>query len=234
MRTRHLLLATLLITSSFSGVSADELAPNNIVASGNAEILTNPDRATIDIGVVNSAPGASAALRANNLEMARVVAAIRGIGIQDSAMQTSNFAIEAQHPQDKNGRSDDSRTIGYEITNKLTITVGDLSKVAEIIDAAVKAGANSSNSVSFDVKNRSTIDDQVLADAVRDARHHAEIMAAAEHVKVGRVISITETTSSGGMMDNISAGYKYEGMPTPILAGQIPIDARVTVVFAIE
>ncbi len=177
----------LLWVMNLSSARAAQLAPNTIVVSGTAEIRTSPDSASIDIGVVTANAATRAALRANNVEMSRVVAAIRALGIPDSAIQTSNFTVEAQHPQSKNGDTDESVTVGYEVTNKLTVTVSDLSKVADIIDAAVKAGANSANSVSFNVKNHAKLDDQVLAAAVRDARHRAEVMATAEHVKVGRV-----------------------------------------------
>ncbi len=123
--------------------------------------------------------------------MQRVLSAIKALGIPENAMQTSNFSVDALHPKTKSGDDDESQIAAYEVTNKLSVTVSELSKVADIIDAAVKAGANSSNSVAFDVKNRSAFDDQALAAAVRDARHNAEVMASAEHASVGKMISMT-------------------------------------------
>jgi uncharacterized protein YggE len=232
MRIEKILTAALFCIATQTTAHA-ELAPNTIAASGYATVLASPDTASIDIGVVTASPTTSMALRANNAEMAKVVSAIRGLGVPEAQIQTSNFSIDAQHPQGKNGQEDESRTIGYAVTNKLTVTLTDLSKVADVIDAAVRAGANSSNSVSFDVKDRRMLDDQALAQAVRNARHDAEIMAAAEHAKVGRLISVTDDFSVGSDRSfapvDIALGYR-----TPILPGQITIAAHVLAVFAIE
>jgi uncharacterized protein YggE len=238
MRGHGFAAAAVLLSMTFAFAARAETASNTIQASGSAQVQVSPDTASIEIGVVTANPITAVALRANSAEMTRVIAAIQKLGIPDSAIRTSNFSIEAQHPKDKAGEIDENRTIGYEVTNKVMITTTNLSKVGEIIDAAVSAGANSSNSVSFDLKNRAAIDDRVLADAVRNARHNAEIMATAEHAKVGRMISATNVLSFD---DGAVAGYANrlhgvlgDATPAPILPGQLTISARVVVIFAIE
>jgi len=218
---------------------AGPLDPHTIVVSGYAEIQVKPDHATVDIGVVTSDKITAKALQANNVEMQRVVAAIKALGIPDDAMQTSDFSISALHPKVKGSYDeDDSITLGYEVTNKVSVSVSDLEKVADIIDAAVNAGANSSNSVNFWVKNNAANQDRALAAAVRDARHNAEIMASAEHTNVGKMIAMTNMRSEFGPPpafvpppDINIAGVMAR---VPVLPGQITINASVTVTFAIE
>jgi uncharacterized protein YggE len=191
--------------------------------------------ATIDIAVVTSNSATQAALRANGSEMQRVVAAIRGLGIAAADIQTTNFSITAQHPKDKNGATDESRTVGYEVRNSVTVTVSDLEKVGAIIDAAVAAGANSSNSVSFGVKNHAALDDDVLTKATRDARHNAEVMASAENLKVGKMISASNESSLPLKFEGTETVAEYgNNGATVILSGQMSVSASVTVVFAIE
>lgn len=227
------MMAVLVMTAS---ISAAPLDPNTIVVSGTAEVLVNPDYATIDIGVVTSNKVTAAALQENNIEMNRVVAAIKALGIAEKSMQTSNFSIDVLHPKTKNGEDDESKIAAYEVTNKLTVTVSDLAKVADIIDTAVKAGANSSNSVSFDVKDRRAYDDQVLAAAVRDARHHAEVMAAVEHAIVGKMVSLTNVPSVGygGVNAPPAEAILIKEEHVPVLPGQISINANVQVIFALQ
>ncbi len=157
--------------------------PKTIEVNGYAEMQVKPDRATVDIGVITSDKITANALQANNVEMQRVVAAIKALGIPDEAMRTSKFSINGIHPPVKGeyGGEDFSITLGYEVANKISVTVSDFGKIPAIIDAAVKAGANSSNSVSFDVKDRKAYDDKMLAAAVADARHDATVMASAEN-----------------------------------------------------
>lgn len=236
---RRLGLVTLAtLTLGLSAAQAGPLDPHTIVVSGYAEMQVKPDHATVDIGVVTSDKITAKALQANNVEMQRVVAAIKALGIPDDAMQTSEFSITAMHPPAKgeNGGEDESITIGYEVSNKVSVSVTDLNKVADIIDAAVNAGANSSNSVSFGVKNRAAFDDQALAAAVRNARHNAEVMASAEHASVGKMISMTNVQSGYGPPPPQAPDIVIvtAAARTPILPGQITINTTVTVTYAVE
>ncbi|HWU25546.1 MAG TPA: SIMPL domain-containing protein [Rhizomicrobium sp.] len=215
--------------------SAAEFTPNTIVASGTAEIYANPDSADIDIGVITAGPTAQAALLANNAEMSRAVAAIRATGVGDSHIQTSVFSVEAQHPTDRNGNTEQSRTTGYVATDKLSVTVDDLSQIAKILDAAVQAGANSSNSVVFKLINRKAIDDEALAKATENARHNAEIMAGAEHLAIGRMIAASNNGFSFGQSDTeeivVTARRRLD---SPVFPGEIGISACVTAIFSIN
>ncbi|MGA7676508.1 MAG: SIMPL domain-containing protein [Rhizomicrobium sp.] len=226
--------AVVALAFSLSVAQAGPVDPHTIVVSGAAEILVSPDLATIDIGVVTSDPVTAKALHANNVEMQRVVAVIKALGISENAMQTSNFSVDVLHPKTKNGEDDESRIIAYEVTNKLSVSVTELSKVADIIDAAVNAGANSANSVTFDVKNRADYDEQALAAAVRNARHNAEIMASAERASVGKMISMTNSPSDRQFVPAPDFIIQTEAPHAPILPGQITILAKVTVTYAVE
>jgi hypothetical protein len=213
---------------------AAPMDPKTITVNGSAEMQVKPDHATVNIGVVTSDKITVKALQANNAEMQSVVAAIKALGIPDDAMQTSEFSINAMHPLMKEEYvEDESITLGYQVTNKVTVSVTDLNKVADIIDAAVKAGANSSNSVTFDVKNRAAYDDQELAAAVRNARHNAEVMASGEHASVGKMISMTNSPSSLNNIDALET-VSVTGMRAPILPGKITISGHVMVVYAVE
>lgn len=211
---------------------------HTIVVSGYAEMQVMPDQATIDVGVINSDKITVKALQANNVEMQNVVAAIRALGIPEEAMQTSKFSIRAIHPPTKGdyGGQDFSVTLGYEVANKISITVSDFTKIPAIIDAAVKAGANSSNSVSFDIKDRKSYDDKVLAAAVVNARHNAVVMATAENAKVGQMTSMSKFGEYGPMMDaRIVPSNTIElAEEPPILSGEISISAQVMVTYALE
>jgi uncharacterized protein YggE len=220
------------IAAAPAPLAAAQLVSDTIVASGEAQIRVRPDTASIDIGVVTASSTAASALRANSSEMARVLAAIREIGIPDAAMQTSNFSIDAQHPHNRAGEEDETRTVGYAVTNKLTVTVNDLSKVADIIDSAVRAGANSANSATFGVKARGALADKVLFNAIRNARHNAEIMAAAQNLRIGRMLTASDENSSieGGLTVAQPDGIAN----TPVLPGEVTIEAHVTAVFSMR
>lgn len=229
-------LASMILGLIVSVGASAQMAPNTILASGSARLFAKPDVANIDIGVITSAATTSPALYANSAKMAKVVAAIRALGVPNTDIKTSDFSVQALHPMGRQGMADESKTTGYDVLNKISVTVNDFSNVGEIIDAAAQAGANLTNSISFDLKDRAAVDDQALADAIRDARHKAEVMAAAENEKVGKMIAATNTPSGipmNGLPENevvVTAARRQ----TLVLPGQIEIDESVAVTFAIE
>ena len=233
---RNLAYLAALFALTVGVAQSGPMDPKTIVVSGYAEMQVKPDYATVNIGVVTSDKVTTKALQANSALMHRVVDAIKALGIADSAMQTSDFSIAAQHPVQKEGYGYDfSITLGYVVSNFLTVSLNDLGKVAEIIDAAVKAGANTSNSVTFDAKQRKAYEDKVLADAVKDARHNAEVMAAAEGAHIGKMISMANTEGPQdfrGVTHNHAPALAMESVV--IMPGEVPVSAQVTVVYAVE
>lgn len=230
-------LAALILLSAAAAMAETPLA-KTITVSGSASIEVKPDHATINIGVDTSDKVTVKAVAANSMLMAKVVEAVKVQGIAEKSMQTSHFSIEAQHPALKEGYGvDDTVITGYAVSNMLTIEVDDVSKVPLIIDAAVKAGANTSNSVVFEAKNRQALDDQALADAVKDARHKAEIIAAAVGAKVGKAIFINNASGTYdyavGANGNKAMSYRL-APPVTIMPGQVDISAAVTVEYVLE
>jgi uncharacterized protein YggE len=167
--------------------------------------------------------------------MTRVVAAVAKLGIPDTDVQTSEYNVTALHPKAKNGEENENKTTGYQITNKATVTIRDLTKLAKVIDAATLAGANSANSIEFLIKDRVGAEDKAKIAAVKDARHQAEVLAAAEGAKVTRMIAITtQNFSSVTYAAAAPPPAILEANQTPILPGQIRIEANVTVQYGVE
>src|SRR5690606_7619946 len=77
----------------------------------------------------------------------------------------------------------------YRVTNSVQVTIRDVSKTGEIIDAAVAAGANSIDSIMFMVSEEleQSLRSDVLAKAVRKARADADIVAAVAGVTISGV-----------------------------------------------
>ena len=84
---------------------------------------------------------------------------------------------------------------GYQASNQLDVTVRDLGKAGEVIDAAVDAGANLANGITFRLSDENPGQDRALTDAVRDARGKAEIMAAAGDASLGQVVTMIESSA---------------------------------------
>lgn len=237
---RGLFLAATLFLASASIASADTISlAHTITVDGEATIYVDPDHASMTLGVVTNAPTVSDALHQNNAKANAVLAAVRAIGVKQNEIQTSTFTIEPQHPTDKDGRTQYNVISGYEVTNSLTVTVSDLTKVGAIIDAAADAGANTSNNVVFQVSNRETLLDKVRAEAMRNAKHKADMMANAVGAQVGGLITVGNTQVRSTEYEMAPAPPPPPPPPPPgqetsILPGQLSVSANVTAVFALK
>ena len=96
----------------------------SIVVSGDGSVTSVPDRAQISFGVSTDARTASAALRGNAAEMAKVIAAIKGQGIAAADMRTEVVSLSPRYSQ--NGES----IIGYQAANSVSATIRNLARPA--------------------------------------------------------------------------------------------------------
>lgn len=161
-----------------------------VTVSGAATIKAAPDEAVVSLGVQTQANTAQGALSQNASKMTAVLAVLLDQGIQNGDVATSYVSIYPTYGQ--NGME----ITGYQAVNQVDVTVRDMSKVGTVIDAAVGAGANLSNGITFKLSDESHGVNQALAAAVADARSKAETLAGAGDAQLGEVMSIQETSAS--------------------------------------
>ena len=142
--------ATLLATPA----RADDF-PSAISVSGEATISAAPDLAQIDAGVANDAKSAKEASDANNAAMGKVLLALKGAGIAEKDYQTSRLSLQPQYGQNKSTGA--SPVVGFRASNRVTVKIRDVTKVAGIIDTLVGAGANDIGNISFEVTQASKL-----------------------------------------------------------------------------
>jgi len=168
---------------------AQVIPPAAISVTGEATVSVPPDLAEIDGGVTSEAKTAREASEANNAAMGKVLQALKGAGIEEKDVQTARLSLQ---PQSAPNRSGPSAIAGYRASNRVTIRVRDVTKVASVIDTLVGAGANEIGGINFVVSQASKLLDEARERAVADARRKAEIYARAAGVTLGAPLSISE------------------------------------------
>src|SRR5271170_2895706 len=114
--------------------------PPMISVTGEARISVPPDLAQIDAGVTSEAKTAREASETNNAAMGKVLLALKGTGIDEKDYQTSRLSLQPQNSQSRPGAP--STIVGYRASNRVTIRLRDVGKLANVIDTVVGAGAN--------------------------------------------------------------------------------------------
>lgn len=230
MRVRTALAATL-IAAMASTASAQTLQPT-VSVTGEASISVPPDLAQIDSGVTTEAKTAREASEANNKAMAGVLQALKNAGLAEKDIQTSRLSLS---PQSTPGRNPNApfQITGYRASNRVTVTIRDITKVADTIDVLVGAGANEISGISFAVSKASKLLDDARAEAIADARRKAEIYAKAANISLGAPISISEETAPSPAPYRKMA-VRMDAAAAPVAQGEETLRVSVSVSYELK
>jgi len=203
---------------------------NVLRVSGSGEAKASPDVAYVTVGVITEGKRAQEAAQANANLTQKVMDALRGRGIAEKDIQTSNYSVQPRY-EDRPGRP--PVIAGYQVSNQVRATVRKLDSVGSVIDAALDAGANNVQDVYFGLEAREKAEAEALTKAVQDARRKAETLAKAAGVRVVSVLQIQE----GGfvrpvpILDARMEMVKAAGAATPVAPGELTVSANVMMVF---
>ena len=224
------LVAAFAATLPTTSVLADDVV-SAISVSGEAHVSAAPDLVQIDAGVASDAKSAKEASDANNAAMGKVLLALKGAGIAEKDYQTSRLSLQPQYGQNKSTGA--SPVVGFRASNRVTVKIRDVTKVAGIIDTLVSAGANDIGNISFEVTQASKLLDDAREQAVADARRKAEIYAKATGVTLGAPLSVSE---GGAPVPLFKARMATAPMAAPaaVAPGEETLSVTVNVSWAIK
>jgi uncharacterized protein len=206
-----------------------QAGPPTVTVSGEAEVSVAPDVAQIDGGVTTEAKTAREASEANNKAMAAILPALKAAGIAENDIRTSRLSLFPQSaPTKVNGPQ---QITGYRASNRVTVRIRDMTKVAATIDALVGAGANDIGGVNFMVSQESKLLDDARVKAVEDAKRKADIYAKAANIRLGAPVRISEEGGGDGPRP-MRAQFKA-GAATPIAPGEETLRVSVSVSYEI-
>lgn len=204
----------------------------SVSAEGKSE--ARPDLATINLGVTTEGQTAQAALQENARRMAALTQALRRAGIAERDIQTSNVSV---YPQQQYVEGQQPRITGYQANNTVTAKVRNIDNTGRVIDAAVAAGGNTINGVSFSHADPNAQLDVARRNAIAEARRRAELYANALGMRVARIVAVSE---GGGYSPPVPMPMeRFQARDaavanTPIAPGQIETTVSVNVTFELR
>jgi uncharacterized protein YggE len=230
MKHRTVFACAIAAVSLFAApVLSQTVPPPAISVTGEASVSVPPDLALVDGGVTSEAKTAREASDANNTAMGKVLLALKTAGFDQKDVQTSRLSLQ---PQSAPNRTGPSAIVGYRASNRVTIRLRDVTKVANVIDTLVSAGANEIGGINFMVSQASKLLDEAREQAVADARRKAEIYAKAAGVTLGAPLSISEEGNAPPMpYRKMSAGMAASA---PVAQGEETLSVTVNVSWAIK
>jgi uncharacterized protein YggE len=154
--------------------------------------------------------------------------AVVSIGVEIDGLNIYNY---------NSGRQE---LVTYRMRNVVTISVKDLSKVENVVNAGLAGGSNLLDGLQFASSRTDVVRDSLRIEATKDAKQRAANMAAAAGASLGKVVSISEIGSRsgydfaeyarapGGLMKSA------DDAGTPVSSGELTIRVLVNTVFEME
>lgn len=166
-------------------------AKNPVVELSVTEIVESaPDTATFSTGVETSAPTASAALRQNSTQVAKVIAQMKSLGIAEKDIQTSGINLSPEYEYIQTTQK--NRFKGYRVSNQVSVKMRDIDKLGSILDQVVASGATNINGPYFSIDDDSNVKRAARAAALANGKAQAESYARAAGYSGVRLLSVTE------------------------------------------
>jgi uncharacterized protein YggE len=221
------------LTSSTGAAPTGAANGAKVTVSGTGVVTGTPDELTIQMGASTTASSATGALDENNTEVAALEGVFRSAGVKRADLQTSGLSLQANY--DSSGA-----VSGYQASDVLTITLHNLRKAGDVIDAGAHAVGNDVqiDGITFSIANTSSLLASARTRAVQAAQAKAEAFASAAGTSLGPVLSITDEeqqtppiTEPTKFAASSSAGTST---PVPIQAGSQQLSIQVSVVYSLK
>ena len=216
---------------------SNQATPRTLTVSGNGTVYLTPDTAYIYIGVHTDDADLSTAVSKNNTQAQTLVDALKKAGVAATDIQTSNFSVYTN----TNGGIDKmtgqviSNSTYYSVDNTVYVTARDLTHLGSLLNAAVGAGANSINSITFDVADKTAAQTQARQKAMDNAAALAGELAQTAKVSLGTIQTITYSDNTYSPYYGMGGGgASAPNASVPIQPGQTQVSVSVSVSYAIK
>lgn len=200
----------------------NNLHNRTMTLTGQGQVTAVPNMAVIHLGVQTTGENL-VNLQSENAQITQsIIQALQRMGVSD--IKTFQYTIDKIYDYE-NGRQLDR---GFSVRNILEIRTSNLDMVGRIIDTAVNLGANVVELISFDVSNREYYYQQALNIAVMNAIQKSKSIS----MNLGIPADPVPTHIVENSVAPIQPFYRQElAATTPIMPGNIKIEANVTVDF---
>mmetsp|Transcript_7010 Transcript_7010/g.14934 ORF Transcript_7010/g.14934 Transcript_7010/m.14934 type:complete len:267 (-) Transcript_7010:150-950(-) len=222
----------------------------NAVGSAQAE----PDVARLVYTVEVEGKSVAAARERGSAVSAKILDAVKPENEKD--IMTNRITTRPVHEwrgRRNYDRSSSRITVGYKYTNTVTITLRDLSMVADMTDRVLREGGDdvTLEKVHFELEDMEHVELAARTHAIAKARRYASTLAEGAAAKLGKVVSIQTQDGGGGpyflksepmyvadmdmdVVEENSAGGFAGSRMTPISAGTRKVEIGVFVEFELN
>jgi uncharacterized protein YggE len=173
-----------------------------IVVAGTGRVSIEPDVADLRLGVSVGRPTVQAARADAAAAMDAILAAVTATGVDRRDVRTTLLSVQPRYDYRDNQPPSLS---GYDLANVVEVTVRDLARLGEVVDATLAAGATSMDGLAFRVADPEPAERAARLQAMAAARAHADVLAKAAGLEIVGISDIVEGGAPSPPMPRMKA-----------------------------
>lgn len=191
-----LLLLFPLITCNIYTIESESkpLRPiNTIKTIGSASASIKPDQVSLSFSMTSLAKTASQALAENNEILKGAIINLKAANLKEEEIGTSSFSIGPAYDNVYFNNGTSSNVFkGYQVSSSLIVLSKKIELAGSLVDTVIKSGVKQVNSVEFQISNekRKELQDQLLTQAVKNAKEKADLALEPLKARVNGLVSL--------------------------------------------
>ena len=218
MKRLPILLLAALLTLSFAqaetvapasapAVELPETVETTIRATGTESVSLPADVVVLTLCVQGAGDTVTAAQDKAEQVMQSLRSALAEMGISEHEAQTAYYGVETVYNYQYSKLGEKETASGYTVSIDLAVRLDDPSRVGEVIDAAIRTGAQNSYGLAYESSEAKSAYFEALGAATADAMAQAMLLAEASGLQLDQLVSVTEVQSdeSTVMATSVSA-----------------------------
>ncbi len=163
-----------------------------IAVRGTGKVSVAPDRVALSFSVKCQEWGYADAIEGLNNQVEELRRALEKCGLDRKDLKTSDFDVDRETEWDD--ALDKHVFSGFEASHSLSIQMPlDQARLNEVLDSIAESMSGASFQIYFETSQEAELRDKVLAAAVVDARHKAEVLASAAGMELGNILHMGHT-----------------------------------------
>lgn len=203
--------------------------------SGTGHVTAIPDVATINIGVVSKGTQPNDVKNENNKKMNQVIDFVKAQGVDPKNITTTTLNLYPLFNYDNSQKN----ITGYQAEQTITVKIEGINKemLQKIADGVVNQGANQIQGINFSFKDIDQWKSLARKNAIENAESKAKQLASDAHLRLGRIINVSESKNEGltsTVYGAANANFLSKSVAPTIEPGSQNIDEMLTLLYEVH
>lgn len=204
-----------------------------VSVQGRGEVLLEPDSVSIIFSVSSESWDVNVATKDAATRMTAVQAALKDNGIEEKYISIFDYSIHQEYDYTVDKR----RYRNYIVNNKIRVQINDITAAGNIIDVAIKAGANELSDLTYNINNDQEAVKQARLLAIKQAEDTAQMLAGATGAQLGKILTIREYSNNQPYIETkrtVAASLASANDSTPLATGTKTVSVSVEAVWELQ